>query len=531
MRTGKMKNVWKRIGAFALALVIAAPITGAGPSVAWAADVIPVDPSPGNTNIKDAEVDNGMLETVVLEATDFNGKQIASPSKSGDSWPARLEVGDRLKVAVKAAKDLDKVLKIEGEFQYNTDFFQVISQSDVKSDLLKSKTKNSSRPLKRDLGPVDPDDPTAVADEWTIGWSQTTKRLTANRYPQTEGEDIKAGTNIFIISLRVKEAVNNKIIVQYKAASNGIDDATGDPVEDGSHGITVEGSGTNDLKVQTDPAACTLANNMYGKRNFELSVSGNATEGGNDVLKVSLDENETMKAEIPVSVKKDDGYNGFTLSYLYDSDYLTPDLSSVLTNQASAYISIREITGPVNAEPPTGHAGEKAWRKVTVSVISNTNIKLSGDLMLLTFKVNEANKNRINTSSSTTIYTELVDVVTQSDPANAKYKDKNDSSDPGRIEMNTSIAGGSGNTKEIAVKFVEHLVPFGDVSGDGKVNLIDATMILRYYNQEPNSGLTDDQLKRADVDQSGQVNLVDAVLIIKYYNGDPSVPSLPHSVK
>ena len=63
------------------------------------------------------------------------------------------------------------------------------------------------------------------------------------------------------------------------------------------------------------------------------------------------------------------------------------------------------------------------------------------------------------------------------------------------------------------------------------MNLIDATMILRYYNQEPNSGLTDDQLKRADVDQSGQVNLVDAVLIIKYYNGDPTVPSLPHSVK
>lgn len=550
MRTGKMKNVWKRIGAFALAFMLAVPVTGGNMGTVWAADTIPVVPvDPDGRLPAEAIVDNNMLETVVLEAVDKNGKTI-NPSNS----QVRLKVGDKVKVAVRAKKELEKVLRIEGEFQYNTDFFDVVKQSDVKSDLLTENTKNAKNgPVMRVVvDPTTPIDP-SLKNQWVIGWSQTSGRLTANWYPQSGGDTIAQGTNIFTITLKVQQEVNHQIDVQYKAASNGTDydlDGNQIDVENGKYGITVANA-TDSLMVQTVAAKCTLENLMYGQRKFDLSVRGNATVSGSDVLKVSLDPQETVKSELPICVKEDDGYSGFTVSYTYDSYLLTPDLSDILTSQAAGYINVIEATSPVDTAAPSGDAADTTWKKVTISVVSTTNIKLTGDLMHLAFNVNKDHEAYIRAQgldkNLTQVYVDLIDVVTQSDPANARYKETDNAGDPGRIEItNQTIDGQSTKrevlakdntttiqvpTKAIDVQFTEHLVPFGDVSGDGKVNLIDATMILRYYNQEKNSELTEDQLKRADVDQSGKVNLVDAVLIIRYYNGDSTVPSLPHSVR
>lgn len=59
---------------------------------------------------------------------------------------------------------------------------------------------------------------------------------------------------------------------------------------------------------------------------------------------------------------------------------------------------------------------------------------------------------------------------------------------------------------------------YGDVNGDGKVNLFDIIAMIRHYNGTGNA-LSDEQLKAADVTGDGKVNLFDVIDMIKYYNG------------
>jgi hypothetical protein len=56
----------------------------------------------------------------------------------------------------------------------------------------------------------------------------------------------------------------------------------------------------------------------------------------------------------------------------------------------------------------------------------------------------------------------------------------------------------------------------GDVNGDGSVDLTDALMIVKYYNNQIT--LNSAQLKAADVNGDGSVDLTDALIIAKYYN-------------
>lgn len=58
----------------------------------------------------------------------------------------------------------------------------------------------------------------------------------------------------------------------------------------------------------------------------------------------------------------------------------------------------------------------------------------------------------------------------------------------------------------------------GDVNRDGKVNLTDAKLVIRYFNGTKK--LNKQQKKNADVNGDGKVNLTDAKLIMQYYNGE-----------
>jgi len=70
-------------------------------------------------------------------------------------------------------------------------------------------------------------------------------------------------------------------------------------------------------------------------------------------------------------------------------------------------------------------------------------------------------------------------------------------------------------------------VILGDVNGDGKVNNIDATLVLRYSV----GGLTEEQLAKldvsvGDVNLDGKVNNIDATIILRYSVG--SITELPY---
>lgn len=78
--------------------------------------------------------------------------------------------------------------------------------------------------------------------------------------------------------------------------------------------------------------------------------------------------------------------------------------------------------------------------------------------------------------------------------------------------------GGSGvSTTTATVTYTLPSVSYGDLNGDGRVNMVDALMILRYYTGR--EALTTMQLEAADVVQNGTVDLGDAVRILCFEAG------------
>ena len=63
----------------------------------------------------------------------------------------------------------------------------------------------------------------------------------------------------------------------------------------------------------------------------------------------------------------------------------------------------------------------------------------------------------------------------------------------------------------------------GDLNGDGEIDLLDANLIVSYYNGTVD--LTEEQLLAADLNGDGEIDLLDANLIVSWYNG--TIDSFP----
>ena len=64
----------------------------------------------------------------------------------------------------------------------------------------------------------------------------------------------------------------------------------------------------------------------------------------------------------------------------------------------------------------------------------------------------------------------------------------------------------------------EPQVTLGDIDGNGKVDIIDAGIIVQYANGI-NTNLSEKQLQAADVNGDGKVDIIDAGMIVQYANG------------
>ena len=86
-------------------------------------------------------------------------------------------------------------------------------------------------------------------------------------------------------------------------------------------------------------------------------------------------------------------------------------------------------------------------------------------------------------------------------------------------EVEYAVGGGvqNGATLTRNVEFNVVTIVYGDVNGDGKVDSIDATLVLQHYaniNQ-----LSEDAQTAADVNQDGKADSIDATLILQKYAG------------
>ena len=60
----------------------------------------------------------------------------------------------------------------------------------------------------------------------------------------------------------------------------------------------------------------------------------------------------------------------------------------------------------------------------------------------------------------------------------------------------------------------------GDISGDGEVNAVDASMVLTYYaiaSTTKDAAVKPEELAAGDVDGNGTLNATDASFILSYY--------------
>ena len=178
--------------------------------------------------------------------------------------------------------------------------------------------------------------------------------------------------------------------------------------------------------------------------------------------------------EIPVSLRNNPGVTSFKLTVHYDDTLLS--YQSLAFDEALTAIEGSKTL--VNAE----QRGQVtlAW------VATGSNYSGSGNVAVLTFKVNAAQENT-NTQLSAT-YDE--DDVFNSDFVNQHFLAK-----AGSVQVNT--------------------VRPGDINGDGKVDAMDAMLLLHYV-----CGLKQNEVKgNPDVNGDGKTNNKDVVILLRYVAG------------
>lgn len=178
--------------------------------------------------------------------------------------------------------------------------------------------------------------------------------------------------------------------------------------------------------------------------------------------------------EIPVSLRNNPGVTSFKLTVHYDDTLLS--YQSLAFDEALT--AIKDSSTVVN--------DEQSGQVTLTWVATGSNYSGSGSVAVLTFKVNAAQENT-NTQLSAT-YDE--DDVFNSDFVNQHFLAK-----AGSVQVNT--------------------VRPGDINGDGKVDAMDAMLLLHYV-----CGLKQNEVKgNPDVNGDGKTNNKDVVILLRYVAG------------
>lgn len=178
--------------------------------------------------------------------------------------------------------------------------------------------------------------------------------------------------------------------------------------------------------------------------------------------------------EIPVSLRNNPGVTSFKLTVHYDDTLLS--YQSLAFDEALTAIEGSKTL--VNAE----QSGQ-----VTLTwVATGSNYSGSGSVAVLTFKVNAAQENT-NTQLSVT--------YDEDDVFNIDFVNQHFLAKAGSVQVNT--------------------VRPGDINGDGKVDAMDAMLLLHYV-----CGLKQNEVKgNPDVNGDGKTNNKDVVILLRYVAG------------
>jgi hypothetical protein len=221
-----------------------------------------------------------------------------------------------------------------------------------------------------------------------------------------------------------------------------------------------------------------------GKTQKISNPSGLSVTVKNSKIKEFTIETENVSGNsdiaVPVKVTKNGGFSKLNLVTTYDSQKLVFDKATVGDS-----IKSKVVQG--------AYAVSSSGSQITIPYTAASDISDTGTLCTLHFKVT-AKAGTSSAISMTTVQVAAQDVTSTA----GDY-----------FVMNSAVS---------TVVITEGNRVLGDVSGDDKINLVDALFVIRYVNNVKTFSSV--EKTAADVNKDGTVDLVDALLIIKYYNGE-----------
>lgn len=191
----------------------------------------------------------------------------------------------------------------------------------------------------------------------------------------------------------------------------------------------------------------------------------------------------TTDITVPINIEKNDGFNLLGLTLDYDPALFTYEALEI-DDALKSKISLDSVY----EAPGSG--------RIKASFIALDDITDLGSFLKLKLKV----KDGVSPGTNSNVGVEITQVGNKAETA---------------MEGNgttcvVSITGTTTGEEETPAP--------GDVNADKKIDLVDAVYILQNYNQVRE--FTNVQKTVADVDKNGTVNLVDALMIMKYFNGE-----------
>ena len=249
---------------------------------------------------------------------------------------------------------------------------------------------------------------------------------------------------------------------------------------------------------------------------YKKDAAGNTTAQIADPVKVSGSSIATLKFTSAKPVIKTD--ITFRPSYLRtngsDVELKTQKLTLTNSQAKTVTLSLGIVKGNGHISVPVYFSRNDGFNKIKLGISYNKNIlafqsayggyrtteytaaadvNTSGNLMYIDFQLANGMTAYSNNGISTDVTVAIESVEDQQ----------------GDIFSYNSA------TSSVTITDQQHTL--GDVSGDGKVNLIDVLYVIQYYNNTKT--FTSAEKTAADVNRDGKVDLTDALKILQYYNG------------
>ena len=229
----------------------------------------------------------------------------------------------------------------------------------------------------------------------------------------------------------------------------------------------------------------------YGRRGFAallalVLAAGSGLPVSAAEVKVTSDQTKvTSGSDITLTLTLDEAVDDvicFDYRVYFDEDSFSLKKSTIGTACADAQVS---------AKPMTYGSGQKPCYSVNfIDATSEGATIQSGEICQLTFTAQK----------DMTVDWQTVFSVEREHFATTDYWDTLKETDDGKVSYEVTPS-----------------ILYGDIDGDGEVNLLDAALGYAYVNGRIT--FTEEQKKAVDVDGDGEANLLDAALIYAYVNG------------